>query len=270
MNVLKVSVAGQRIKYQVSKVTFTESDLQKANAMKWVDKKNYLYCNGNRLDIIRDYETFDCVDVGVAIRTDGHIFYELGETKGKIQNLNVLSAINHPILTAIDDANEREGLTLLSADVFDEQDTIYEYILEVGDRDTFDETLLDIITVKDPITSEEYIVELRYGGKKMNGGLDGLPFGDPMDDKSMYILSVPQEYADALGLGENKKLDNILRFDDFIKEEYQKEGKKPVSKVRTAKDYNEAAKGGYVKLREDYIHSFIDEHERGVEPEEEE
>lgn len=35
MNVLKVSVAGQRIKYQVSKVTFTESDLQKANAMKW-------------------------------------------------------------------------------------------------------------------------------------------------------------------------------------------------------------------------------------------
>ena len=249
MNVLKVSVAGQRIKYQVSKVTFTESDLQKANAMKWVDKKNYLYCNGNRLDIIRDYETFDCVDVGVAIRTDGHIFYELGETKGKMQNLNVLSVINHPILTAIDDANEREGLTLLSADVFDEQDTIYEYILEVGDRDTFDETLLDIITVKDPITSEEYIVELRYGGKKMNGGLDGLPFGDPMDDKSMYILSVPQEYADALGLGESKKLDNILRFDDFIKEEYQKEGKN----VKSAK--------GYVKLREDYIHSFIDEHE---------
>ena len=26
----------------------------------------------------------------------------------------------------------------------------------------------------------------------------------------------------------------------------------------------------YVKLREDYIHSFIDEHERDVEPEEEE
>jgi hypothetical protein len=83
----------------------------------------------------------------------------------------------------------------------------------------------------------------------MTGGLDGLPFGDPMEDKSMYILSVPQEYADALGLGESKKLDNILRFDDFIKEEYQKEGKK----VKSAK--------GYVKLREDYIHSFIDEHE---------
>ena len=246
MNVLKVSVAGQRIKYQVSKVTFTESDLQRANAMKWEDKKNYLYCDGSRLDIIRDYETFDCADIGVAIRTDGHIFYELGETKGKIQNLNVLSAINHPILIAIDDANEREGLTLLSADVFDEQNTIYEYILEVGDKD-FDEALLDIITVKDPITSEEYIVELRYNGKKMTGGAEGLSFGDPMEDKSMYILSVPQEYADALGLGENKKLDNILRFDDFIKEEKQKVGKK------SAKNY--------VKLREDYIHSFIDEHE---------
>ena len=257
-NVLKVKVAGQRIKYQVSKVTFNENDLLKANAWRWDDKKNALYPNDNKLDIIRDYETFDCADIGVAIRTDGHIFYELGETKGKIQNINVLSAINHPILTAIDDANEREGLTLLSADVFDEQDTIYEYILEVGDRDTFDETLLDIITVKDPIASEEYIVELRYNGKKMTGGLDGLPFGDPMEDKSMYILSVPQEYADALGLGESKKLDNILRFDDFIKEEYQKEGKK----VKSAK--------GYVKLREDYIHSFIDQHERGVEPDEEE
>ena len=269
-NVLKVKIAGQRIKYQVSKITFNENDLLKANAWRWDCERNALYPNDNKLDIIKDYETFDCADIGVAIRTDGHIFYELGDAKGKIQNHNVLSALNHPILTAIDDANEREGLTLLSADVFDEQNTIYEYILEVGDRDTFDETLLDIITVKDPITSEEYIVELRYGGKKMNGGLDGLPFGDPMEDKSMYILSVPQEYADALGLGENKKLDNILRFDDFIKEDNTKVGKKPVSKVRTAKDYDKAAKNGYVKLREDYIHSFIDEHERGVEPEEEE
>ena len=257
-NVLKVKIAGQRVKYQVSKVTFNENDLLKANAWRWDCERSALYPNDNKLDIIRDYETFDCADIGVAIRTDGHIFYELGETKGKIQNHNVLSALRHPILTAIDDANEREGLTLLSADVFDEQNTIYEYILEVGDRDTFDETLLDIITVKDPIASEEYIVELRYNGKKMTCELDGLPFGDPMEDKSMYILSVPPEYADALGLGENKKLDNILRFDDFIKEEYQKEGKK----VKSAK--------GYVKLREDYIHSFIDEHERGVEPEEEE
>ena len=248
-NVLKVKVAGQRIRYQVSKVTFNENDLLKANAWRWDCERNALYPNDNKLDIIRDYETFDCADIGVAIRTNGEIFYELGNSKGKIQSLNVLSAINHPILTAIDDANEREGLTLLSADVFDEENTIYEYIIEVGNRDTFDETLLEIITVKDPITSEEYLVELRYNGKKMTGGLDGLPFGDPMEDKSMYILSVPQEYADALGLGENKKLDNILRFDDFIKEEYQKEGKK----VKSAK--------GYVKLREDYIRSFIDEHE---------
>ena len=243
-NVLKVKVAGQRIRYQVSKVTFNENDLLKANAWRWDCERSALYPNDNKLDIIRDYETFDCAEIGVAIRTDGHIFYELGETKGKIQNLNVLSAINHPILIAIDDANEREGLTLLSADVFDEQDTIYEYILEVGDKG-FDEAMLDIITVKDPITSEEYIVELRYGGKKMNGGAEGLSFGDPMEDKSMYILSVPQEYADALGLGESKKLDNLLRFDDFIKEENQK--------VKSAKKY--------VKIREDYIHSFINEHE---------
>ena len=263
-NVLKVKVAGQRIRYQVSKVTFNENDLLKANAWRWDCERNALYPNDNKLDIIKDYETFDCADIGVAIRTDGHIFYELGETKGKIQNLNVLSAINHPILIAIDDANEREGLTLLSADVFDEQDTIYEYILEVGDKD-FDEALLDIITVKDPITSEEYIVELRYGGKKMTG-LDGLPFGNPMDDKSMFILNMPQEYANALGLGESR---NILKFEDFIKEENQKDRKKPASNVRTAKDYDKAAKNGYVKLREDYIHSFIDEHERGVEPEEE-
>ena len=255
MNVLKVSVAGQRIKYQVSKVTFAESDLKKANAMKWEDKKNYLYCDGSRLDIIRDYETFDCADVGVAIRHNGEIFYEMGNSKGEVVMNNVLSHLNHPILIAIDDANEREGLTLLSADVFDEQNTIYEYILEVGDKD-FDEALLEIITVKDPITSEEYIVELRYGGKKMIGGADGLSFSDPASDKSMFMLHMPQEYANALGLGENKKLDNILRFNDFIKEEYQKVGKKSAKK--------------YVKIREDYIHSFIDQHERGVEPEEEE
>ena len=262
MSVLKVSVAGQRIKYQVSKVTFAESDLLKANAMKWVDKKNYLYCDGNRLDIIRDYETFDCVDVGVAIRHNGEIYYELGNSKGNVVMHNVLSALNHPILTAIDDANQREGLTLLSADVFDNENTIYEYIVELGDRDTFDASLLEIITVKDPITDEEYIVEMRYGGKKMKDGLDGLPFRDPMEDKSMFLLNMPKEYAVALGLGENKKLDNLLRFDDFIKEDNQKVGKKSVKKFKAMKDY--------VKLREDYIHSFINEHERDHELEEEE
>ena len=260
-NVLKVKIAGQRVRYQVSKVTFDENDLLKANAWRWDDKKNALYPNDNKLDILRDYETFDCADIGVAIRTDGEIFYELGDTKGKILNNNVLSALNHPILNAIDDANEREGLTLLSADVFDEQNTIYEYILEVGDKD-FDEALLDIITVKDPITSEEYIVELRYNGKKMIGGTDGLSFREPASDKSMFMLTVPKDYADALGLGENRKQNNILRYADFINENWT-DGKKPINKVKSVKD-------GYVKLREDYIHSFIDEHERGVEPEEEE
>lgn len=260
--VLKVKIAGQRIKYQVSKVIFADSDLQKANAWRWDDKKNALYPNNdNKLDILRDYETFDCEDIGVAIRTDGDIYYELGDAKGKIQNNNVLSALNHPILNAIDDANEREGLTLLSADVFDEQNTIYEYILEVGDKD-FDEALLDIITVKDPITSEEYIVELRYDGKKMMGGTDGLSFREPASDKSMFMLHMPKDYADALGLGESKKLGNILRFDDYIKENWT-DGKKPINKVKSEKD-------GYVKLREDYIHSFINEHERDHEPEEEE
>ena len=266
-NVLKVKIAGERIKYQVSKITFTESDLLKANAWRWDCERNALYPN-DKLDILQDYETFDCADVGVAIRTNGDIYYELGNSKGKVVMHNVLSALNHPILTAIEDANEREGLTLLSADVFDEENTIYEYIIEVGDRDTFDASLLDIITVNDPITDEEYIVELRYEGKKMKGGLDGLAFGDPMEDKSMFILNMPKDYADALGLGENRKLDNLLRFEDFIKEENTKVVKKR-NKVKTAKDYNEAAKNGYVKLREDYIHSFIDEHERGVEPEEE-
>ena len=267
-NVLKVKIAGQRIKYQVSKVIFAESDLQKANAWKWDDKKKSLCLNDNKLDILRDYETFDNIDAGVAIRTTGEIFYELGDTKGKILNNNVLSALNHPILIAIDDANEREGLTLVSADVYDSENTIYEYIVEVADRDTFDALLLEIITIKDPITGEEYIVELRYDGKKMMGGADGLSFREPASDKSMFMLTVPKDYADALGLGESRKLDNILRFGDFIKEENLKDGKQP-NKVKSVKEYNNAVKDGYVKLREDYIHSFIDEHERDVEPEEE-
>ena len=257
---LKVKIAGQRVRYQVSKITFDENDLLKANAWRWDDKKNALYPNDNKLDILRDYETFDCADIGVAIRTNGDIYYELGDAKGKIQNHNVLSALNHPILNAIDDANEREGLTLVSADVFDNENTIYEYIIEVGERDTFDETLLEIITINDPITSEEYIVELRYDGKKMIGGTDGLSFREPASDKSMFILNMPKDYADALGLGESKKLGNILKFGDFIKEN---DRKKPINKVKSEKD-------GYVKLREDYIHSFIDEHERDQEPEEEE
>ena len=256
---LKVKIAGQRVRYQVSKITFDENDLLKANAWRWDDKKNALYPNDNKLDILRDYETFDCADIGVAIRTDGEIFYELGDAKGKIQNHNVLSALNHPILNAIDDANDGDSLTLVSADVYDSENAIYEYIIEVGERDTFDDTLLEIITINDPITNEEYIVELRYNGKKMIGGTDGLSFREPASDKSMFMLHMPKDYADALGLGESKKQGNILRFGDFIKEN---NGKKPANKVKSVKEY--------VKLREDYIHSFIEEHERDVEPEEEE
>ena len=263
-NVLKVKIAGQRIKYQVSKVIFADSDLQKANAWKWDDKKKSLCLNDNKLDILRDYETFDCADIGVAIRTNGEIYYELGNSKGKIMkdNANVLSALTHPILTAIDDAHDGDGLTLVSADVFDNENTIYEYIVEVSDAVSFDGSLLEIITIKDPITGEEYIVELRYDGKKMMGGVDGLSFREPASDKSMFMLTVPKDYADALGLGESKKLGNILRFDDYIKENWT-DGKKPINKVKPEKD-------GYVKLREDYIHSFINEHERDQEPEEEE
>ena len=263
-NVLKVKVAGQRVRYQVSQITFDKNDLLKANAWRWDCERNALYPNDNKLDIIRDYETFDCADIGVAIRTNGEIYYELGNSKGKIMknNANVLSALTHPILTAIDDAHDGDGLTLVSADVFDNENTIYEYIVEVSDGVSFEGSLLEIITINDPITNEEYIVELRYNSKKMIGGADGLSFREPASDKSMFMLTVPKDYADALGLGENRKLDNLLRFEDFIKEENQKDRKKPFNKVKSVKDY--------MKIREDYIHSFIDEHERGVEPEEEE
>ena len=250
MSVLKVKVAGQRIRYEVSKVRFSEDDLLKANAWRWDDEKKCLYRYANRLDILQDYDKFDNFVAGVAIQHNGEIYYELGCDKGEVVKPNVLSALTHPILTAIDDANDGDGLTLVSADVYDNENTIYEYIIEVGDGEPFDVSLLEIITISDPITSVEYIVELRYDCKKMVGGADGgLSFSEPATDKSMFMLTVPNDYAVALGLGENRKLDNLLRFDDFIKEEYQKEGKK----VKSAK--------GYVKLREDYIHSFIDEHE---------
>ena len=79
---------------------------------------------------------------------------------------------------------------------------------------------------------------------------------------------MPKEYAYALNLPIPESR-NILKFDDFINEENQKGRKKP-NKVKSVKEYNDTIKDGYVKIREDYIHSFIDEHERGVEPEEEE
>ena len=252
MSVLKVKIEGQRIRYEVSKVTFDDIDLKKANAWRWDDKKKSLYRYDNKLDILRDYDTFDNFVAGVAIQHNGEIYYEFGGVKGEVVKTNVLSALHHPILTVIDDANDGDGLTLVSADVYDDENTIYEYIIEVSDDEPFDVSLLEIITISGPITEVEYIVELRYDGKKMIGGADGLSFSEPATDKSMFMLTVPNDYAVALGLGENKKLDNLLRFDDFIKEENTKVVKKR-NKVKSMKDY--------VKVREDYIHSFIDEHE---------
>ena len=257
MGVLKVKVSGQRIRYEVMKVIFNESDLEAAKGWNWNYNGNTVCFNDNKLDILQDYDTFDSFVAGVAIHPIGEIYYEMGGSKGVMQMDNVLSALNHPILIAIREANESDGLTLLNANVYYEKNTIYEYTVEVGDGD-FNASLLEFISVRCPITEEEHIVELKYDGKKMKGGAEGLPFrGEPMSKKSM--LTVPKDYADALGLGENRKLDNILRFGDYIKEN---DGKKPVNKVKSVKDY--------MKISEDYIHSFINEHERGVEPEEEE
>lgn len=253
-NVLKIRIEGQRVKYDVARITFNEEDLQQAKSWRWDYKGIHLCYNDNRLDILRDYETFNSADIGVAIRNTGEIYYELGNDKGKLAARNVLYSPYHPMLVAIENANNEDGMTLTSANVYDKKNTIYEYTVEVGDGGSFDASLLAIIAIRCPITDEERIVQLLYAGKKMNGGAEGLPFKDEPVSKDS-LLSVPNDYAVAMGLGENRKLDNLLRFDEFNKEENKK--------VKSAKE-------GYIKLREDYIHSFIDEHERGVEPDEEE
>ena len=247
-NVLKVKIRAQRIRYEVMKITFEESDLQKAKGCKWVNKGNSLYYTDNKLDILRDYETFDTTIAGVAIHPIREIDYELGNIKGVVARDNVLSAINHPILMTIRDVNNGDGMTLLNADMYYDDNSIYEYTIEIGEREQFDASLFEIITISCPITGEEHIVEIRYGGRKMKGGAEGLAFrGEPTSRTSM--LTVPQDYADALGLDENRRLKKILKFDDFINEEHWKDGK---------------------RLKEDYIHSFINEHEPDHEPDEEE
>ena len=269
-NVLKVKIAGQRYRYDVMRVEF-ERDcdwLKDASELKQGGDRNFLRFNDNRLDV-SEYKQFDYVDAGVAIYCPKkEIHFELGKLSGKIPMENVLSALNHPILVAHRNASEEDGLRLTTATVYDKEDTIYEYTLEVGDND-FDASLLEIIIILDPIMEEDlHIVEMRYDGKKMKGGAEGLPFGEPIDRN--YMLQMPKEYAEALHLPvpESRKL---LKFEDFIREENLNGRKQPAANmVKSAKDYNEATKDGYVKLREDYIHSFIDEHERGVEPEEEE
>ena len=163
---------------------------------------------------------------------------------------NVLTSLNHPILVAIRDANDGEGLTQTSANVYDSKNTVYMYSVEVVGSEAFDASLLEIICIKCPIMDQEHIVELRYDGKKMEGGAEGLSFrGEPVSQTQM--LSMSKKYADALGLAESKRLVNILAFDDFIKEENKKDGKQ-------------------YKVSEDYIHSFIEEHEPDHEPYEEE
>ncbi len=250
MGVLKVKIEGQRVKYETAKVVFDEKDILKAKSWKWDDKRNSFCSNDNKLDIIRDHKDFDYVNAGVAIRPSSSvIYYEMGKTKGRIPMDNVLISITHPILIAIRDADDGEGLTQTSANVYDRKDTIYMYSVEVLGSEAFDASLLEIICIKCPITEQEHIVELRYDGRKMKGGTEGLSYnGEPVSQTQM--LSMSKEYADALGLSESKRLVNILAFDDFIKEENRKDGKQH-------------------KVSEDYIHSFIDEHERDYEPEEE-
>lgn len=250
MGVLKIKISGQRVKYEAAKVTFAESDLLKARSWKWNDKRNSFCSNDNKLDIIRDHKDFDYANAGVAIRPSSSvIYYEMGKTKGRIPMDNVLISITHPILVAIRDANDGEGLTQTSANVYDSKNTIYLYSVEVRGSEAFDPSLLEIICIKCPITDQEHIVGLRYDGKTMKGGTEGLSFnGEPVSQTQM--LSMSKEYADALGLAESKRLVNILAFDDFIKEENRKDGKQH-------------------KVSEDYIHSFIAQHERDYEPEEE-
>ena len=51
MGVLKIKISGQRVKYEIAKVTFEDSDLLRARSWKWDNKRNSLYCNDNKLDI---------------------------------------------------------------------------------------------------------------------------------------------------------------------------------------------------------------------------
>ena len=56
--------------------------LEAAKGWKWEHKGNSLYFSENKLDILRDYDTFDHIDAGVAIHPIGEIYYELGKSKG--------------------------------------------------------------------------------------------------------------------------------------------------------------------------------------------
>ena len=98
MGVLKIKISGQRVKYEIAKVTFAERDILKARSWKWDDRKNSLYSNDNKLDIIRDHKDFDYVNAGVAVRPSSSVmYYEMGKTKGRTPMHNMLTSINHPM-----------------------------------------------------------------------------------------------------------------------------------------------------------------------------
>ena len=60
-NVLKVKIRAQRIRYEVMKITFEESDLEKAKGCKWVKKGNSLYYTDNKLDSRSRDSSIKCV-----------------------------------------------------------------------------------------------------------------------------------------------------------------------------------------------------------------
>ena len=193
MGVLKIKISGQRVKYEIAKVTFEDSDLLRARSWKWDNKRDSLYCNDTKLDIIKDHKDFESINAGVAISPSSDvIYYEMGKTTGRttMDNVNMLTSINHPILNFIKDANDGEGLTHTSAKVYDKENTIYNYTLEVRDGKSFDPSLLEIICINCPITEQKYIVDVRYDGMRMDGGTERLLFREkPVSKTEMLSMT---------------------------------------------------------------------------------
>ena len=171
-NVLKVQITGQRYRYEVMQVVFDEDNdwLKDPKELTQGEQRDFLRFNDNRLDI-SDYEYFDHQDAGVAIRHNGDIYYELGNSNGKMPMENVLSALNHPILLAHRNASKEDGLRLTMATVYDEENTMYEYYLEVADRDAFDKSLLEVRSRHLCLSSKDQESELsNNSGPPRNSG----------------------------------------------------------------------------------------------------
>ena len=171
-NVLKVQITGQRYRYEVMQVVFDEDNdwLKDPKELTQGEQRDFLRFNDNRLDI-SDYEYFDHQDAGVAIRQNGDIYYELGNSIGKMPMENVLSALNHPILLAHRNASKEDGLRLTMATVYDEENTMYEYYLEVADRDAFDKSLLEVRSRHLCLSSKDQESELsNNSGPPRNSG----------------------------------------------------------------------------------------------------